>query len=62
MHPDDTKRLKREREIHRSTRGPDYSRINQSIRRARDEAMKGAEAEAEYQKRRRLRWMDIGEL
>ena len=62
MHPDDVKRLEREREIFRATRGPDYAEVNAYIRRAREEAAKGRAARAEHQKRQSLRWMDTGEL
>ncbi|MBG6147053.1 hypothetical protein IWQ51_005208 [Labrenzia sp. EL_142] len=62
MHPNDAKRLERERELYISTRGPDYSRVEEYIRRARVEAAKAAVARSEFLKRQKLRWMDIGEL
>lgn len=62
MHPEDKKRLERERDINLSTRGPDYSRFKESLRRAREEAAKGSAARSENEKRKSLRWMDIGEL
>lgn len=62
MHPDDTRRLKREQDIHQATRGPDYSAVEKYIRRIRDEMSKSAAARAEHQKRKTFRWMSNGEL
>ena len=59
---EDVRRLERERTIYMSTRGPDYSQIEHYIRRAHEEATKGKEAYAEVEKRKKMRWMDIGEL
>lgn len=62
MHSDDMKRLERERELYIATRGPDYSRVEEYIHRARVEAGKAAATRSNFLKRQKLRWMDIGEL
>ncbi|MEM9128210.1 MAG: hypothetical protein AAGA97_00560 [Pseudomonadota bacterium] len=62
MNSEDQKRLQREADIANSVRGPDYTRLKQSIRQAKEEATKAAEFRVETEKRKSLRSMDIGEL
>lgn len=52
MHPSDIKRLEREAEIHRATRGPDYSVERDLYRRRMEELAKRSAAAAEYRQRR----------
>ncbi|MEM1377064.1 MAG: hypothetical protein AAGG69_06715 [Pseudomonadota bacterium] len=47
MHPADTKRLEREREIHRATRGPDYSTERDLYRRRMEEYSNRRASQAE---------------
>lgn len=52
MHPSDIKRLKREAEIYRATRGPDYSVERDLYRRRMEELAKRSAAQAEFRQRR----------
>lgn len=47
MHPSDTKRIEREREIHQATRVPDYSTERELYRRRMEEYSKRRASQAE---------------